>query len=282
MSEVCDVLVCPGCRGNLRRADAQLVCDACGASFGHVRGVPAFVPQPPAGMTFTAKKDRTAGPPWRQANNAFYDQFARTVAPTDVVLDLGAGHGYLRSSFKARYLATDVYPYDGLDFLCDLIDRSPLRPRAFDAILLNNVLEHLPEPQRVIAAVADALKPGGRVAIAVPFIIKLHQTPYDFLRYTHFMLQRVLVDAGFTTLTIDAVYTPAALHGVFFREMFEALSAGPAWRRPATRAARSLIWTTCRVINRLAAVPSFTVSRVGAGEPINPWVAGYHVEATKA
>ena len=281
MQDVRDLLVCPGCGGHLAAGGARLSCDMCSASFAHVDGIPSFLSRPPAGMSFTPKKDRSAGPPWRQANNAFFRRFAESVAADDVVLDVGAGHGYLRSYFKARYLATDVYPYDGLDFLCDLIERTPLRPRSFDAILLNNVLEHLPEPRRVLAAVADALKPGGRVAIAVPFMIKLHQTPYDFLRYTHFMLQRLLADAGFTTILIDAVYTPAALHGIFFREMFDAFSAGPGWQRPATAAARSLMWSTFRVVNRLASVPSFTVTRVGSEPAVNPWVAGYHVEATK-
>lgn len=281
MQDVCDLLVCPGCGGDLNVGAARLSCQMCSASFVHVDGIPSFLSHPPPGMSFTPKKDRSAGPPWRQANNAFFRCFAQSLAANDVVLDVGAGHGYLRSYFNARYLATDVYPYAGLDFLSDLIERTPLRPCSFDAILLNNVLEHLPEPRRVIAAVADALKPGGRVAIAVPFTIKLHQVPYDFLRYTHFMLQRLLAEAGFTTVLIDAVYTPAALHGVFFREMFDAFSASPGWHRPATAAARSLMWSTFRVANRLARVPSFTVARVGSGAEVNPWVAGYHVEATK-
>src|SRR3954453_15065621 len=42
------------------------------------------------------------------------------------------------------------------------------RPASFDFALCQNVLEHIREQEAAIGAIADALKPGGRIGILVP------------------------------------------------------------------------------------------------------------------
>ena len=54
--------------------------------------------------------------------------------------------------------------------------RRPTRPRSsaalagasFDVVVLSALLEHLPEPDRALAALAPALAPGGRIVVFVP------------------------------------------------------------------------------------------------------------------
>ena len=56
----------------------------------------------------------------------------------------------------------------GLPVHTDNVDRLVLAGRAYGAITLTDVLEHIPDPLRVLARVHDALVPGGWVAIKVP------------------------------------------------------------------------------------------------------------------
>ncbi len=46
------------------------------------------------------------------------------------------------------------------------------------------VLEHVSEPQRAAAAVARVLRPGGILIASTPFMLPMHDQPFDFFRYT--------------------------------------------------------------------------------------------------
>jgi SAM-dependent methyltransferase len=62
----------------------------------------------------------------------------------------------------------------GLDerILGDLQDY-PLPPESFEEILCQDVLEHLPEPERALSNLAQALAPGGMLTIGVPNLLSL-------------------------------------------------------------------------------------------------------------
>lgn len=277
------ILVCPKCGSDIAPDPDGIRCGGCTASYETCGGVPAFLERPPADMHFSEKKNRASGSAWRQANNAFFKCVSGSLTSDSVVLDVGAGHGYLRSYFECTYLSTDVYPYEGLDFLCDLAVTSPLRPASVDLVLLNNVMEHLPQPDKTLKAVASALKSRGRVAIAVPFIIKVHQAPYDFLRYTHFMLSRMLEQQGFGNIGIEAVYTPSALHRVFFHEMFAGYPSDALWQRAVASSTQFVTWKMFRAADWLLQ-PAKTSTRridISSNTPINPWLTGYHIVASK-
>jgi SAM-dependent methyltransferase len=279
-----DVLACPDCQGQLAPADQQVRCQSCSAAFSLLgSGVPAFMQNAPEGMQFTSKKDRSVGSAWRQANNAFYKKVSEGTPSGNVVLDIGAGHGYLRQYFGTNYWSTDVYPYEGLDFLCDLAEFTPLRQGALDLVLLNNVMEHLHQPERVLKSIAHGLRRGGSVAIAVPFIIKVHQAPYDFFRYTHFMLHKLLTSEGFENIRVEAVYTPQSLHRAFFNEMVNALPREALWQKLVAKSCQFLAWNSLRVAERLLRPASFRLERLTDAQSarMNPWVAGYHVLATR-
>ena len=46
---------------------------------------------------------------------------------------------------------------------------------------------------------------GGGALILVPFVIKEHQIPHDFFRYTSFALKKLANDAGFSVLSISGI-----------------------------------------------------------------------------
>lgn len=62
----------------------------------------------------------------------------------------------------------------------------------FDAVVMSEVLEHIPRPHVALDKVLQALKPGGRLILSVPFIFPLHDRPHDYYRYTKYGLAYLL------------------------------------------------------------------------------------------
>lgn len=108
------------------------------------------------------------------------------IEPGQAVLDLGSGSGM--DSFlaalavgphgrvvgidmtpeqlaKARRLASDA-GVDNVEFAEGYIEDPPVEPETFDCVISNGVINLSPDKQAVFAAVARALRPGGRLALA--------------------------------------------------------------------------------------------------------------------
>lgn len=87
---------------------------------------------------------------------------------------------------RARARA-DAY-YDGRRF--------PFEDGAFDAVLCNQVLEHVFEPEAFVREIARVLKAGGRLLLTVPFVWDEHEQPRDYARYSSFGLKALLERTG--------------------------------------------------------------------------------------
>lgn len=84
------------------------------------------------------------------------------------------------------YTGIDIHPGPGVDVVADVADLARLfRPGSFDYAYSLSVLEHLPAPWNVAAALRAVLAPQGEVFHSVPFAFPLHEEPQDFWRFTH-------------------------------------------------------------------------------------------------
>lgn len=132
------------------------------------------------------------------------------------VLDIGCADGK-----PGRYLP-DGTDYIGLDYFDTATGWYKTRPSVFgdaqqlpfadeivDHILLLDVLEHIPDPDRCLAEIFRVLKTGGTVTIQVPFIYPIHDAPLDFHRWTRFGLRRAAERAGFVVQQEIATGHPA-------------------------------------------------------------------------
>lgn len=82
------------------------------------------------------------------------------------------------------WVAVDLYDKsDLIDFHYD-IQNLPFDDEAFDCIVCNAVLEHVPEPELAIFEMHRILRPGGQIWIETPFLQAYHAHPHDFWRCT--------------------------------------------------------------------------------------------------
>lgn len=117
------------------------------------------------------------------------------------MLDAGAGYGPYREHFQhVSYESADFCQVDktyaAVTYQCEL-DAIPVENERYDLVLCTQVLEHLPDPLRVLGEMNRVLKPGGRIWLSAPFYYEEHEQPYDFFRYTQFALTDLLKKAGF-------------------------------------------------------------------------------------
>jgi SAM-dependent methyltransferase len=137
------------------------------------------------------------------------DQFVRAEAaklPTGShVLDAGAGASKYRAFFAhCRYETQDFCQYQGelvkylqpIDHVCE-ITQIPLPDQSLDAILCTEVLEHVPEPIKVLGEFARLLKPGGKLLLTTPVNSWLHMEPYHYYGgYTPYWFEHWLPKNG--------------------------------------------------------------------------------------
>jgi len=158
-----------------------------GCSVPVVRGIPRFVPSEDYAAAF--------GWQWKRFRRSQLDSYSGTTISRDrltrclggsvdvvrgkAVLEAGCGAGRFTEILLdagARVVAADLssaveanYANHGSArgcFVCQADIRDlPVAPRSFDVVICLGVIQHTPDPERTIAALADYVKPGGLLAI---------------------------------------------------------------------------------------------------------------------
>jgi 2-polyprenyl-3-methyl-5-hydroxy-6-metoxy-1,4-benzoquinol methylase len=139
------------------------------------------------------------------------------------VLDLGCGEGALASSLKSagakRVVGIEQDPdaariaRDRLDLVLegDLEEVMPQLEERFDYLVLADVLEHLPDPDRALASSLEYLDQGGRVLVSVPnmrFYLVLLRLIFDRWSYA---------DSGVRDRTHLRIFTRRSLERMLAR-----------------------------------------------------------------
>jgi SAM-dependent methyltransferase len=77
----------------------------------------------------------------------------------------------------------DIYASPTVDVICDA-HYLPLQSGYYDGVWIQAVLEHVVEPQLVVAEISRVLAPDGVVYAETPFMQQVHEGAYDFTRFT--------------------------------------------------------------------------------------------------
>jgi len=136
-------------------------------------------------------------------------RFALSLGDGARVLDAGAGElQYAHLFSRHRYLSVDLaigdadWDYTRLNCVADLA-ALPLASNSVDACINLVTLEHVAEPARVLAEIFRALRPGGRLLLAVPMEWEVHQRPHDYFRYTEHGVRYLLSQSGFHAIEVQ-------------------------------------------------------------------------------
>jgi SAM-dependent methyltransferase len=135
---------------------------------------------------------------------------------TGDLLDVGCGTKPYPSLFTVRsYTGLEIDTpiarqrdvaeayYDGKSF--------PFDDASFDAVLCNQVLEHVFKPDDFLSEISRVLRPQGRLLLTVPFVWDEHEQPYDYARYSSFGLRALLERNGFHIVRQRKILADASL-----------------------------------------------------------------------
>lgn len=78
----------------------------------------------------------------------------------------------------------------------------PFQDRAFDTVVAFQVLEHVPEPARMVAQMARVMRPGAHLILTAPHMWGIHEEPEDYFRFTGYGLAYLAGAAGLQVLRV--------------------------------------------------------------------------------
>lgn len=126
------------------------------------------------------------------------------------VLDVGAGKAPWRELMsEVQYTAVDVESANefGMGHKPEIIYYDgtllPFPDASFNHVLCTEVLEHVADPIPFLDEIARVLRPGGSLALTVPWSARLNYVPHDFTRFSRWRLAILLETAGFSQVRIE-------------------------------------------------------------------------------
>ena len=127
-----------------------------------------------------------------------------------------------------RSISLDLGADSGVDVVGDA-HCLPILDERLDAIVAQAVLEHVLDPAQIIKHAWRALRPGGLIYIAVPFMQPYHYGPLDYRRYTLRELERVMT--GFEKIESGVSSGPGLSLAWFLRAYLSSFAEGAVARR---------------------------------------------------
>ena len=114
--------------------------------------------------------------------------------PGAIGLDIGCG---LRDVVYDNMVTQDIFPTPTATLITRPEDlRLPFSDGVFHLIVLDSVLEHVPDPVALLQEAFRLLMPGGKIFGDVPFLQPLHLSPHHYFNFTPYGLEQVASKAG--------------------------------------------------------------------------------------
>lgn len=228
------VICCPSCHGSLTWDPQGAACQACGLFFPLEGGKLYFI-KPPSPASCDADFQRKQmyditltgklynfGRRFISGEYAPVDQvkeFVSKIKPGNRVVDIGSGSSRIREDV----FNIDLFAFPQVNALADA-DRLPFKDNSVDFFILDTILEHVPQPQKIIDEIRRCLKPAGEVICITTFIFPFHGYPAHYFNFTKngldfifrdFTSAKVAVNMGPTSALVNLVaeYFTVALAG---------------------------------------------------------------------
>jgi len=204
--EAVEILVCPVC-GSRLDFDGALTCAGCGQTYEVVDGIPILLPPDDGSVARQYREnydriatDDLAKPIVANRERILHSKLLRFIGDTRgaSVLDIGSAYGsHLRELDARRKVAVDlalpylrtISPESVTARVCGDAEALPVDVGAFDVIIVADVLEHLLEPEKLVARLARDCRPDTRIIIHIPWQESLEQyedSQYEFVHLRSF------------------------------------------------------------------------------------------------
>ncbi len=158
---------------------------------------------------------------WYSFRRYYVDRFCQRevgrLEPGSRVMDLGGHRKGRRGAFDIADFPVDVVCVNidsdrEPDLVCDAAE-VPVTAGSFDTVLCCELLEHVSQPDAVLAESYRVLRSGGRLLLAAPFNVNIHGHPQDYGRYTDTWYREHLTQVGYQSIEVEnqgSFYTVAA------------------------------------------------------------------------
>lgn len=178
-------------------------------------------------------------------------QWIRRTPPGGLVLEIGGGTAFLRSTIEkavpgVRYFSGDIAPTEATGIVLDAT-ALPLADASADAVLALEVLEHIEQPEQMISEVARVMRDDAIGIVTVPFMFGVHDFR-DYHRFTPLGFQTLLNAYG---LELDEVRqrggTFVAATGLVRTLILNSIVGKPKdWRAQGLR--KKVLWVVATVV----------------------------------
>jgi SAM-dependent methyltransferase len=238
-------LCCVECFAGL---DSELHCDRCGVQYEKApTGAPILMTaadrqrydellRTEGGARMEATYSRRRSPSWLRKLYPPEPVYVNPAAPPlpearpGVHLWIG-GAGLELPGF----VNLDVTPAPGVDLIANAA-RLPFEQASVDSIACLALLEHVPDPDRVVAEMFRVLKPEAEVQVVVPFCHPYHAFPADYSRFSYERLALMFGDFHQVEIGIRTGPTVTMLtFTIYFLKLILPVHGGSPIRRAINR-----------------------------------------------
>lgn len=136
-----------------------------------------------------------------------------------VVVELGSGARRLRPDV----ITVDLFPSANVDLVADIAE-TPIRDGVVDCVILDSVIEHVPDPAQVVAEAYRILKPNGVLLCNCPFMLPYHGYPAHYQNFTRDGLRHLF--RNYASCEIEPAFGPMTAWVNMTAETFAVLVAG--------------------------------------------------------
>ena len=200
--KVISILKCQFCNSNFKLLDSSFVCVKCGATLSIQNGAVVFMNGDLGKISTEIGHSKEDIFYFRNKIKARLYEFSRKVLSCDyvvkdylreflehiekdaIVVEMGSGN----RRCKEDIINVDIFPFPNVDVLSD-IKKTPFGDSTVDYLIVDAVLEHVPEPQTICREMYRILKPGGMIFCVVPLIHQYHAYPGHYFNITEDGLQ---------------------------------------------------------------------------------------------
>ncbi len=114
----------------------------------------------------------------------WYGRILDALPQRDRVLELGSGAGFFKEVLP-NAITSEIFPVEGVDIVADACNLQ-FSEGELDAIVMTDVLHHIPGVDRFFAEAARCLHPGGRIVMIEPWRTPWSEWVYKNLHHEPF------------------------------------------------------------------------------------------------